>query len=328
MSAVRAGGACRNDAGLAHVECLAESALAQQSRRGHSAWHVCQTCTQEFTGEMAEGLALAWVAHACSTSHGDEPSDDELGAASLLASSLIDRGNFVDAEGAFRNIHARFRAKFGDDHPVTITCAENLANAIFRQGRHADAERILREVLRARTPGTALALLTEANVATCISAQGRHEEAVSAFRRVRAAQHALGEHTDATISGAMLVSALYEQGAYLEVERLGLEVFPALRRTMGEAHPITVCCAHNMGLAREVMDEKRGALADRLAKRCAAPGCVCAAALRVCAVRLGSILLALVPGGGLEGAQAPVREEPRGPGFWTPYAIECSLDLV
>jgi putative effector of murein hydrolase len=287
-AAIQSGCACRNDAGLAHVGCLAKSALAQTSRRGHAAWRVCQTCTQEFTGEMAEGLALAWVAHACSTPHGAEPSDDELGSASLLALSLIDRGAFAEAEAAFRTIHACLRAKFGDDCPVTIACAESLANAIFRQGRHADAERILREVLRARTPGTALALLTEASVATCISVQGRHEEAVSTFRRVRAAQHALGAHTDETITGSMLVCALYEQGAYLEVERLGLEVFPALRRTMGEAHPITVCCAHSMGLAREVMeDEKRGALADRPATLCAAPGCVALSRGCVCA-RCGS----------------------------------------
>ena len=57
---IQSGCACRSDAGLAHVGCLVEKAVAQQPHRGNAVWWKCQTCGQEFTGAMQTGLAEAW----------------------------------------------------------------------------------------------------------------------------------------------------------------------------------------------------------------------------------------------------------------------------
>ena len=52
---IQSGCACRSDAGLAHVGCLIEKAVAQQPHRGNAVWWECQTCGQSFTGAMKNG---------------------------------------------------------------------------------------------------------------------------------------------------------------------------------------------------------------------------------------------------------------------------------
>ncbi len=62
---IQSGCACRSDAGLAHVGCLIEKAVAQQPHRGNAVWWECQTRGQQSTGEMRTGLAEAWWSRVC-----------------------------------------------------------------------------------------------------------------------------------------------------------------------------------------------------------------------------------------------------------------------
>jgi hypothetical protein len=67
----------------------------------------------------------------------------------------------------------------GEEHPDTLTTAANLANSLSRQGRHAEAETMQREVLAVRKrvlgeehPDTPT---TGANLADFQEHQGFHE---------------------------------------------------------------------------------------------------------------------------------------------------------
>jgi hypothetical protein len=253
------GCACRGNAGLAHVACLVANALAQRGCRGcrgcraahgQRAWSTCPTCTQEFTGKMARGLADACCDYA---GLGEE---HQIGAAFLRSSAFIDEGANADAESALRALHARLRQTLGDENIATLVAAHNLASAIMGQGRYEEAERILREVLRAQTTGgsgagRAPALSAEAHLAVVISRRGLRDEAVRTLRAVGAAQKVLigATHLDTMVSEVYLAWVLCEDEAYAEAERVCLAVLPGLQRLLGDMHPLTMSCARSMGLA-------------------------------------------------------------------------------
>ena len=92
---VQLGCACRSDAGLAHVNCIIETAIAQQAHRGREVWWTCQTCRQNFTGGMQVGLAKAWWSLACDQA---EESEERLCAASNLAAAHRSQGQHSAAE--------------------------------------------------------------------------------------------------------------------------------------------------------------------------------------------------------------------------------------
>jgi hypothetical protein len=87
-----------------------------------------------------------------------------------------------------------------EEHAATLASASNLASSLSRQGKHAEAERIHREVLGVRRrvlgaehPDT---LTSENNLAVSLSYQGRHAEAaemltatVESKRRVLGSAH-------------------------------------------------------------------------------------------------------------------------------------------
>ena len=58
---------------MANLSCRVQSAeaLVEQQDR---VWWTCQTCKQQFTGEMSDGLANEWWSQVC-----DRVEDDEVG---------------------------------------------------------------------------------------------------------------------------------------------------------------------------------------------------------------------------------------------------------
>ena len=91
---IQSGCACRGLGGLAHVGCIIDVAASQAAHRGTSAWRNCQTCKQEFTGAMLNGLAEAWWSRVR-----DQPEDssERLEAASNLAYSLGGQGRYSES---------------------------------------------------------------------------------------------------------------------------------------------------------------------------------------------------------------------------------------
>ncbi len=88
---IQSGCACRSDTGLAHVGCLIEKAVSQQSHRGNAAWWECQTCGQPFTGAMRTGLVGAWWSRVCDEA---EESEERLAAAGNLAVARESDGQY------------------------------------------------------------------------------------------------------------------------------------------------------------------------------------------------------------------------------------------
>ena len=117
-------------------------------------------------------------------------------------------------------LNARKRV-LGAEHPYSLKSANNLALSLSRQGKHAEAERINREVLGAR-------------------------------RRV------LGEEHPATLtSAANLALSLAGQGKHAEAEEMLQAVLAVHRRVLGSAHPDTLATAACLESVRSEMRAKQ-----------------------------------------------------------------------
>ena len=71
---------CRGGSGFAHLACIAKAAHTMNARM----WQFCPTCMQKWTGEMALGLARAYVASLASRPEGDW---ERLNASNMLTQS-------------------------------------------------------------------------------------------------------------------------------------------------------------------------------------------------------------------------------------------------
>ena len=66
-------------------------------------WWTCQTCEQQFTGEMSDGLANAWWSQVCDRAEDDE---ERLTAEVTLAASRSGQGKHDEAEKMQREVLA------------------------------------------------------------------------------------------------------------------------------------------------------------------------------------------------------------------------------
>jgi tetratricopeptide (TPR) repeat protein len=97
----------------------------------------------------------------------------------------------------------RHAASAGEDHPDTLTLKNNLAYALVRAGRAAEAETLLRDAIaRRRDDNGQGGADIHQNLAAALSLQGKHAEAVEWHRRAVAMQDA----REGTISAATAVA--------------------------------------------------------------------------------------------------------------------------
>ena len=81
---------------MAHLCCRVEAAEALvEQKKSPEWWWTCQTCKQEFTGEMCGGLANAWWSRVRDRAEDDE---ERLSAAVSLDLSLSRQGKYIEAE--------------------------------------------------------------------------------------------------------------------------------------------------------------------------------------------------------------------------------------
>ena len=78
-------------------------------------WWTCQTCEQQFTGEMRDGLANAWWSQVCDRAEDDR---ERLSAAGNLAASLSRQGKYDEAEKMQREVLAVKQRVLGAEHPT------------------------------------------------------------------------------------------------------------------------------------------------------------------------------------------------------------------
>jgi predicted ABC-class ATPase len=132
------------------------------------------------------------------------------------------------------------RRVLGEEHPDTLTSANNLASSLSDQGKHADAERIQREVLAMQ-------------------------------RRV------LGEeHPDTLTSANNLAATLVRRAKYTEAEQMLQSTLDASRRVLGSAHSRTLVTERWLEDVRSSMRAEQptrtgGKVAARRNVRAAAP---------------------------------------------------------
>jgi tetratricopeptide (TPR) repeat protein len=163
----------------------------------------------------------------------------------------------------------------GAEHPSTLTSANELAVCLSYQHKHADAERINREVLEvhkrvlgAEHPNT---LSAAGNLAVSLSKQGKHAEAERIEREVlRVLKRVLGaEHPDTLISASNLASYLSSQGKHADAEQILREVHGAQKRVLGAEHPDTLASANN--LASSLAHQGKNAEAEQMLLAAFAP---------------------------------------------------------
>lgn len=160
-----------------------------------------------------------------------------------------------EAETVYRQLIAVQRRVLGEEHPDTLTCGLNLANALWVQGKDDEAEQEYRKVLASseRVLGEEHpdSLACRMGWANALSSQGKDAEAEKLIREVIAIQErVLGvEHPETLTSRLTLANTLDDQGNYAGAAQENRAALAALERVLGAEHPTTLVCRNNLALA-------------------------------------------------------------------------------
>ena len=245
---IQRGCACRGDAGLAHVACLAEVA-ARKADGNHKGWFECPTCGQDYTGAMLLALQRALV-HRMRTRHPDDW--QRLCAESNLGNALMGAGKLDEAADVLARVLTAMKRVFGEVN--ALNTASMLAITFQQQGKFTEAEELQVWVLAAYTrlngkehPDT---LATAGNLACTYSDQGKLAEAeVLQVGLLNARRRVLGTEDPGTLNAASNLAATYSlQGKHAEAEELRARALATSRRVLGIDHPDTLLYAANLAV--------------------------------------------------------------------------------
>ena len=265
---IQRGCACRGDAGLAHVACLAEAAARQQTGF-HDGWETCPTCGQKYTGAMALGLARRAMSKMRTRRRGDT---HRLAAANNLGEVLRSVGMFAEAASVLTDVLAVAKRVCGKEHRNTITAAANLANTYDAQGKGAGGEGkaeelkvwVLETSRRVFGKEHVATLAATTNLANTYRDQGRLAEAEELLAKALEVRLRVcgAEHTDTLAATANLAATYRDQGKLDEAAALLKKALATSRRVLGARHPDTRRAASN--LAATYVKMGKGAEAARL----------------------------------------------------------------
>jgi tetratricopeptide (TPR) repeat protein len=155
-------------------------------------------------------------------------------------------GRLTDAEPLYRDALERCRRVLGEDHPNTLSTANNYAGVLMQLGRPTEAEPLCRDtmlrrrrVLGADDPAT---LLSTDNYARLLQSLKRSGEAEPLVRDVLDRRRVvLGEDHPATVrSLSTYATVLRDLSRFREAEPLAREAFERFKRLLGEDHPDTL----------------------------------------------------------------------------------------
>ncbi|KAF8603745.1 TPR-like protein, partial [Ceratobasidium sp. AG-I] len=157
------------------------------------------------------------------------------------------------------------RDMLGNEHPTTLTCMHNLADAFLGQGRLEEAEALQTEVIeinkRVRGHEHPYTLTSMHNLAMTYRNQERWQEAEALFLEVIETQKRVigAEHRNTLMSMGMLALTYWGQGRLSEAEVLHAEVLETARRVLGKEHPDTLVRMHNLASTYETQGKLREA---------------------------------------------------------------------
>ena len=147
------------------------------------------------------------------------------------------------------------RRVLGKGHRDTLVTAFDLARALLKQRKPAEAESFLRSVLDTytREPGTRSpkTLRVKDALAVCLSEQKQHAEADRIWRDVLATQKEVlaPDHGDTLTTMHDMAACLSNRGKWSEAEKLQRKVLRARERALGTRHPDTLWTMHTMAVS-------------------------------------------------------------------------------
>jgi len=171
----------------------------------------------------------------------------------LRARLLAVMGNVYDnlglassAQPLLQNALSLQTQQLGAEHPETLRSANLLAQALFHQARHQEAETLARQVYASslrqlgRThPDT---LRSQGTLAVILEEEAKYTEAEALTRNLlQSAISVLGpDHIDTIRYRSSLVGLMNDHGSYEEATSLATQNLQTARNSLGPDHPVTL----------------------------------------------------------------------------------------
>ncbi|MCC9705334.1 FxSxx-COOH system tetratricopeptide repeat protein [Streptomyces sp. MNU76] len=191
-----------------------------------------------------------------------------------LGRDLRDCGDYDESVALLRRAYERClrNPRLTQGSPTVLNTAKGLAGSLRRAGRAAEAEELVRHVLRSTPDGeksTSEELLLEMSLAGDMAAQGRVDEGLDLIRRVQEnLRDTLGEghsHTVAcSVNHAVLllhdIGSIHPEAA-TEARELLRAAQARFTELNGAEHPFALICHANLAVAEAALgrwDEARG----------------------------------------------------------------------
>jgi tetratricopeptide (TPR) repeat protein len=159
------------------------------------------------------------------------------------ALSLLEAGDYTEAEQFFRRALATWQNTLGSQHPYVALALNNLAVVIEEEGDYAKAEQIFRQALAMRQkvlppddPGLAASL---DGLASVLEAEGEYAAAEPLYRQALAIEtKAFGpDSLSAAYSMEALGNVLEDEDKYPEAEKLLRQALAIETKALGPEHP-------------------------------------------------------------------------------------------
>ncbi len=175
----------------------------------------------------------------------NETAKEAVEGALMLSSFQFHRGEFAEAQGRLKSTLELARTELGDRHELTVNVLGNLAVALKKQSRAAEARPYSEECLATARlvfgddhPHT---LQATANMASLLQALKEYSEAEALYQELLGRFRESGKLDHPTsIAAANNLGSLYvEQARYEEAEKLFRETLERSQRMLGPRHPDT-----------------------------------------------------------------------------------------
>jgi len=167
----------------------------------------------------------------------------------LLLSMLYNLTDLSSAETSLRSLVARSTRVLGAAHPHTRIIKSNLALALYRQNRYAEAVSVQTELMES-APDDPDRMLHTGNLASYLSETDRWELGLALSREVLAGSRRLlgDEHPNTLLCGVNLAGAMSKRGLDVEAEPILRNVCsllgasgPTSMQAIAANHALAVC---------------------------------------------------------------------------------------
>ncbi|KAI9650118.1 hypothetical protein NHQ30_000131 [Ciborinia camelliae] len=195
---------------------------------------------------------------------GDIPIDGVLASAvagGVARSEPSTEARHDEAEYAQRQTLADRQKMLGPEHPETLTSINNLAQALFFQGKYKEAEEVYRHALAGREKilgqGHLDTIKSLNNLAQALVYLGHFKAAEELYRRALAeGEKTLGlEHPYVLQNIHNLGGAFRNQGQHKKAEELYRKALAGREKVLGPEHPDTLQSVNNLGGTFEKMGQ-------------------------------------------------------------------------